>query len=69
MSQFKILQKYSTSIFSKVSSSSYFNFPTLYINKPHDKLLKVPYVQIEFCFKGTDKSFGLYNKYGTKWAE
>ena len=38
----------------KGTSISYFDFSTLYTTIPHDKLMKVLFEIVDFCFKGSE---------------
>ena len=52
----------------KATSISCFDFSTLYTTIPHDKLIKVLFDMIDFCFKGGDKQYIEIGKYGARWV-
>ena len=52
----------------KATSVSTFDFSTLYIKLPHNKLLMVLNSLIDFCFDGGECKYITVNNYGARWV-
>ena len=53
----------------KLTSVSTFDFSTLYTKFPHNKLLMVLNILMDFCFDGGENKYITVNSYGARWVK
>ena len=53
----------------KATYVSTFDFSTLYTKFPHNRLLMILNILIDFCFDGGESNFITVNSYGARWVK